>query len=88
METRKHLKATKKVSNAVYTFEKASVEVDKAVVLIEESIKADEKRLDELDMERLAIDLAYDTIVATTIAKRGEIKRHVELSLRLKEFTL
>lgn len=88
METKKHLLAQKKVTGAVSTFDKAAIEIDKAIVLIEESIGSDKKRLFDIEEQVKSLETSHDHVQANIISKQAEIKRHIELSLKLKEFTI
>lgn len=88
METKKHLLAQKKVSGAVASFDNAVNEIDKAVVLIEESIKVDKLKMFSIEEQIKSLENGHDQIQANIISKQSEIKKHIELSLKLKEFTL
>lgn len=88
METKKHLKAQKKVVGAVSTFEKAVNELDAAINLIEESVKVDVGRLTAIEDQIKSLEQAHDEVQSNIISKQGEIQKHIGLSLRLKEFTV
>lgn len=88
METKKHTLAQKKVNGAVQTFQVAVNEIDKAVTLIEDSIKVDEGLLTSIENQIKALEIRHDETQANIITKKSEVKKHVSLALKLKDFTL